>query len=696
MSNAILAITDGMLRYSLITRPWWLEDWIPQDAALKGGGIRRGSPLSDGTRLVDFSYANVIDTFLLKVMHGEQDGAIRNLQDMKRLLEKGRRYWTDDWATEPVWIEARGSDETNIRYAVIKNWSLPQGSNPYAQPFFPQQQEAVMEGLALTLEHDFWQAEEPGSATTVEVAAQQDYNGTTYGRAATTSLEIYIANKSNVANVTDIYTWTSPAGPFSANLIGAALPFNLLAGGAPGPANGDITYFGIDTTLPDGTGPFVSLVFDIVAAVTYGAGDSIDWEYWTGGAWAALPNHDNTDSSPGGTGFPWLRVGVNSLHWIPPANWAEVAVNGVFGFWIRVVVTEATGIGRAEQQNRDVYTITWPRCDVDELQVAGDLPALIQLTVEGQSDDWVGADLDATINRVMVGLRSTSRDVSTADPFEAFINFADNVLNPWTIVLATGRVAPADDIQAPTGRVVAYTGIGVQAMTDEFAMFATNPVPDSYVGEFHCFLRYKVSAGSDGDLRARVRFASALTATTLLFETETFDLLAESDWIAADLGRVVLPPGGGTDPTWLLYIIIRIEGISAAARDATFYDLVLIPVDEWMGDYQENITPSSAGGAPLGYNMFLLADATSIPKDKLAAPIRRVIGGPPTTFALWNRFTAFAAGPPILQANANQRLWFFLMRSANLTDLPRYSDPWLAARLQIVDAERYQSMRGAR
>ena len=435
MSNAILAITDGTLRFSLITRPWQLQSWIPQRANLKGGGIRRGSPLSDGTRLIDFSYANTIDTFMLKVIHGEQDGVIRTRQELDRLLEKARRYWVDDWATEPVWIEARGSDETNTRYAVIKDWRMPMDDNPYAQPFYPQQQEAVMDDLALTLEHDFWQADEPGTGTDTEISAQQDYCletifesaesaddadtdsgaggtislvattlsfgvdaagddldagirfigvtppqgaticyayiegvcgvatagapcdtriygednstpalfttyanfharvrtirsvdwnaipawilGTVYqtpdiksivqeivdradwapmndmvifieehgsatpafrqmaswdnvvydapklivywmdgpaslrGRAATTAEEVYVANRHNEAQITNAYTWTAGAGPFSANLIGAALPFDIFAGGAGGPANGDITYFGINTALAD-------------------------------------------------------------------------------------------------------------------------------------------------------------------------------------------------------------------------------------------------------------------------------------------------------------------------------------------------------------------------------------------------------------------------------------------------------------
>jgi hypothetical protein len=640
---------------------------------------------------VDYSYANVIDTFTLKAMHGEQDGTIRTRQDLDRLLEKARRYWVDDWATEPVWIEARGSEETNTRYATIKNWALPADDNPYAQPFFPQQEEAVMDDLVLTLEHDFWQAVSPGSSSTVEAAAQQVYNGTTYGQEATTDLEVYIANKYNEANLTHIFTWTSPGGPFSGNLIGAATPFDIFTGGAAGPANADITYFGINTALAD-SGPFTNMVFDILTAATYGAGDSVTWQYWNG-AWVALTVHDGTD--PAGAGQPFTETGVNSINWIPPSDWATAAVNAITGYWVRFVVTEATGIGRAQQQNRDVYSAIWPRCDVDDAQVAGDLPSLMQLTIEGQSDAASGVDLDATINRIIVGLRSTDRDGT--DAFEAFLPFSDEQIPPtWTAVDATARTADVNDIEAPSGRAIQYTGVGVIAMTTELYLQADRPTPESYVGEFHAFLRYQVSAGSDGDLRARVQFTPELTATNLIYQTETFDLLAESDWVAADLGRVFLPPGGSTDIPDTLFIIVQIQGISAAARNATFYDIVLIPVDEWMGDYQENVTASSAGAAPLGENAFLQIDAVAIPKRKRAAPVRFHPLAAPALFPIRNRFLAYTAGPPILQANEDQKLWFLMMRSDSLTNLPRYSDPWLLGRLQIVNAERYQSMRGSR
>ena len=870
MSNAILAITDGTFRYSLITRPWQLESWIPQDPPLKGGGIRRGSPLSDGTRLVDYSYANTIDTFMLKVMHGEQDGAIRNLQDMKRLLEKGRRYWVDDWATEPVWIEARGSDETNIRYAVVKNWSLPQGSNPYAQPFFPQQQEAVMEGLALTLEHGFWQADEPGTDTAIEISAQQDYFietifeptqsaddadtdsgaggsislagtalrfgiavgndldagirfrgvtpsqgatihaayvelicavagavapcdtriygednstpalfttyanfhgrartaafvdwnaipawilGTAYqtpdittivqeivdradwaamndmvifieehgsgvaanrnaaswdnvvydapklvilwsddpaslrGRSATTTREVYIANKHNIAQVTNAYHWTAGAGPFGGNLIGAGLPFDIFNGGAGGPANGDITYFGINTALAD-SGPFNNLVFDILTAATYGAGDSTAWEYWNG-AWVALAVFDNTMMlGPPPDGSASFQItGVNSIHWEPPTDWATVAVNAVTGYWVRVVVTEATAVTRTQQQNRDIYSCVWPRFDVDELQPPGDLPALLRVKILGAAADASGGGtLRIGPNRVILGLRSLSRGTD----FSPYINLSpeQNPLAIGAAVLAANTTV-ITDTRAPSGRAWQYDVAGVTALTEEARISITGSRAVQWFGNYHWYLRYRATAGTGTEVHLELR----IHASGSVFTTERFSLDSNNEYQILDMGRQPLPPFPLLAATDRPEMTIRfwMETIAAGAHTVTLYDLILMPVDEWFGLFEQNVDANLFAGRALEPHSELDIDAVRFPKQ-LGTFLRNTTG----VGAIEENYVTYTAGSPILQANADQRLWFFFGQSDPVTNVVRWSPTYHAARVQASITARYQSMRGAR
>ena len=685
MSNAILVITDGTLRFSLITRPWQLENWIPQRADLKGGGIRRGSPLSDGSRLIDFSYANTIDTFALKAMHGEQDGVIRTRQELDRLLEKARRYWVDDWATEPVWIEARGSDETNTRYAVIKDWRMPMDDNPYAQPFYPQQQEAVMDNLALTLEHGFWQADEPGTDTAIETSAQQVYNAVTYGRAATTSREVYVANKHNEANLTHIWHWTSPAGPFGGNLIGAGLPYDLFPGGAGGPGNGDILYIGCNTALAD-SGPFNNVVFDILTGMTFGAGDSADWEYWNG-AWVAL----TIANDMGITGRAFSNTGLRSIHFIPPSDWATVAVNAVTGYWIRCVITEATGVGRAQQQNRDPYSTIWPFIDIDELQVPGDLPALLRFTFEAVSPG-LGVpfgDIDGEFDRVIVGARSLSR----GSEFTAYMNCGDEQgLGNWT-ASAFLASAMADDIEAPSGRALVYTVAGVTVDGNQLRITASAATGSAYYGAFHCYMRYKVSAGATGDMRARLEFTDQQWAANTRTATETLPLQVFSNWSVLDFGRVVLPPGGAhprLTPAQLS-INLWVECVAAGAHTATFYDVILMPVDEWFADLQENLTPSSLSVDQLEYGIPLEFASTLYPKIPLHSWM--INDG---TGRLWAHYIPYTPGPAVIQANADQRLWWFVLRTPTGSVDRRFAEPWLVGRLRAHIVARYQSMRGAR
>jgi len=67
---------------------------------------------------------------------------------------------------------------------------------------------------------------------------------------------------------------------------------------------------------------------------------TIDWSYWDGGAWAALPKIDGLNDR-------WeFRSAAGELVyvWTIPGDWATVAVNGVTAYYIRARVQTFTGI----------------------------------------------------------------------------------------------------------------------------------------------------------------------------------------------------------------------------------------------------------------------------------------------------------------------------------------------------------------
>jgi hypothetical protein len=128
MTLPILKITNGTTEVDLIQRggnAFYLNAWRPAIAQLKGGGTWQQSSLSDGRRLVHTQWQNVIETFDLKIADLDPDAISRETQTLRRLLNEAIEFSTVSWKTDPVWLEARASNETNTRYALIHSWSTP-------------------------------------------------------------------------------------------------------------------------------------------------------------------------------------------------------------------------------------------------------------------------------------------------------------------------------------------------------------------------------------------------------------------------------------------------------------------------------------------------------------------------------------------------------------------------------------------
>jgi hypothetical protein len=177
MTLPVLKLTDGTTEIDLIQRngnAFYLNSWRPMITQMKQGGTWQQSSLSDGRRLVQSQWQNVVETFDLKIANVGPDALVRETQDLRRLLNKALEYWLNRWSIEPVWIETRASNETNTRYALIHSWSTPDDENPFSQPFL-QQGGRMMDNFTLTLERGHWLATAPGTDTCVEVEGQEPY-----------------------------------------------------------------------------------------------------------------------------------------------------------------------------------------------------------------------------------------------------------------------------------------------------------------------------------------------------------------------------------------------------------------------------------------------------------------------------------------------------------------------------------------
>lgn len=509
-----------------------------------------------------------------------------------------------------------------------------------------------------------------------------------YGRNDTCSDEVYIANKHNRAQITHLFY--DDAGVWSQNLLTTATPYRLLPAV---PAANDAVYFGIDTTF-DNSGPFCSLVFDIQTAVTGITGTT--WEYYSsvGPGWvafAATEIQDNTDADGAGTGVAFDTVGVGSVHWEPNANWItrDISIDGgpaVTGYWVRLRVTAAAGATAPTQQNRNVYTILWPCVDVGEEQIGGDVEALARIVVRNQSDTHTGASgLDAWANRVIVGARSLSR----GEDFDAYINLADEQ-NQLGISLATRSWgAFANNVQAPTGRQLAITNASSPADYICVVAISSDPETDLYMtrqydGIFHMFMRGKQTSGSAGDIELWITagyFANEITHTTARRAFET-----TNDWQLLDFGRVTFNTLIGPHYSGVIFLQIWCEGDGAV--DAELYDIILMPVDEYAGDY----IGSNTHDVRIGDRG--IANPVNLDIDNVLYPKRFISVVENSAFMIASYQSIGSAS--VLQANADQRVWFLTSRYPSTGNDNQRSEQFVSETVQAWAINRYLSQRGNR
>lgn len=491
----------------------------------------------------------------------------------------------------------------------------------------------------------------------------------------------YIANKRNMANITNVHYFDSAAGAWSANLMAAALPFAML----PNPvAAGDVVVFGIDTSLVD-SGPFCSLVFDIGVAMANVT--TAVWRYSTAGAdptvnWLAIPTlQDNTNADGDMTGQIFDTVGINSVHWSQPSAWTvqnptvgAVAL-GITGYWVCVHITVVGAATPPIQQNRDIYSITWPYIEVQLGEVGGDIPALLQMKLRGQSQNAAGSTLNVQ-QTFMVGLRSLNRGSN----FTAYINLADEQ-NPIGITVVLGGFTVfSTDVTTPTGRVALFSPVGAIASAMRVRVTFSDALAQEYSGIYRCYVRVDETAGvADYNISLGARNPSGGSnywqTSEVLYDYAALGLL--------DLGMVTLPGVGGFDADEVGGFMLELYSDSTAAGSVEFMDLILIPIDEWAGHFVE------IGTNPrfTSKDYYLLIDSVAHPKRNIRCALFES-----ATDLFESPQMTIAADKAILQANAAQRLWF--VASATNGDVTAVHE--FAATIQAYKNQRYFSMRGGR
>jgi len=892
-------------------------------------GIWQESQLADFRQLAAYRDVTVIERFELVLKAASQDLAARMVQDMRAMLRLCLDYWTTTWQTSVVYLEARASCETNMRYAVVYEARLVGESNPFGQPFLQHGGSAVMDELGLLVERGPWLDSAPGSdGTCIEISSQGadqsmfvlDFDATdddvncgsdasiddlpsggnftaeawvmadgwgegtighifnknhwrlyiyghvdfgivawadhattdavlstgtddfapdsqwhhiaavwtlatkswdiavdgvwvttpgvydqagvgaytsdaaddliigndqagahtwdgkiglsrisssaiykpglnftppdrcdcpavlgsteglwclTEGSGATAYDEtansndgtitgatwlasgctkeymeetcdaksVFVANKHNTAQITNINYWDHSAGAWSANLIGAATPFAFMP---PTPMQqDDFVVFGINTGVaganPD-TGPFCSLVFDIGTAIGIGTGLTITWRYHAAGdgadptAWTALTVQDNTNQSGLGTGDAFDTTGICSVHWeqnqttawtIVDPDHTGAAALGVTGYFICAHVSAVVGGNPTPptQDNRDIYTVTWPYIEFTADKVSGDMPALLRLSYDNRAAyDAAGTTTDLWCQRMIAGLRSYDR----GPDFTAYINISDEQNGPGITVTAAGGTSTFQDwVPAATARALQYAPVGVDAWTYRAYIRVTS----DWYGRFHAFVRGKQHAGVVGCVNVRLSYSpmesgylGARTTTSRQFLNTNGDQLL-------DFGEIVIGPATSVYPLQVAHTYLQIEANCTDGGGATayFYELILMPIDEWAIDAEDTSKKSSSRGYTNDFWARLSVDGIRNQRSLLSF----LVGG--TSGQITKYWRPITNGIPILQTGKKQRLWFMGTLNYPYNDADNVlSAPEICSTIQVWKQQRYTTLRGDR
>lgn len=214
MGFSVLKLTDGTETINLMTNEadgFYLQEYAPILSGYKGGGVFQDSPLADNRRPVYTRQETVIQPIVLNAKALTHNNMARILQDLLRMLEKAKGYWESDWQNSPVWLEAKTSEETNTRYALVYIGRLENYPQPFQQPFQQEGGTPVAQEMTLFLEIGQWLDVSPvteGGSDLAIVAAKSTINNGVYlatlGWASGGAGDVELADAVSNANIEDL------------------------------------------------------------------------------------------------------------------------------------------------------------------------------------------------------------------------------------------------------------------------------------------------------------------------------------------------------------------------------------------------------------------------------------------------------------------------------------------------------------
>lgn len=489
----------------------------------------------------------------------------------RKLWEMLRYAWLynnkPDRYDEPVYLLTRARGETNDRKSLV--WGSPQIIGQF--PVFNQafEQALALDDVGIEIRRFAWKDFAQGVLPDpLDLTAT---NGPANPIVAWISNH-YDDNAIDQVKVDDGGAFTDRFGTAAFDLFPAAA------------VTDDRLYIGSDE-------PFFHFAGFIGTPGVY-TSTTFAYEYWNGG-WQALALGDDFTLYPDDD--PFDATGHWGFNWKGADDWQKTGIDGDNKFWIRIVVTMG-GVWTTSPANAvyAIYNQRTPQIRIPAASLEGDSPPTMLFRLK-QSYGGDGDVYFSNNSRIIVGAKSRH-----TDEFNSHLNCGNDGLPAgWGVTYDNDTSSETSEIAPGGDRAICdFSTDTTMALRVRFT--GTNML-DVYRGKYLPYLRVTQVLGDVGDCNVKLRIRVAgINDYDTLWDGPSIQLEGASD-VGGEMEIVNLNPQQTISiplhTTKLadefenaeLYFEIWAERTTGSS-ELRFYDLILIPADEWVCEMDDPIT----------------------------------------------------------------------------------------------------------
>lgn len=579
-----------------------------------------------------------------------------------------------DWSATGTWTAGTPVDSPDISTVIQEIVNRPGWASGNDLSVFLYDNDSLGGYLRYIASFDHASYAAPSLAVTFSPSAEAPYGNVDSSGALEpiAGSGVFISNLNLENNITHIFHYDSNITTYSANLVNASVPFDILPDTA---AVGDILYIGIQSGVPHPSS-FKNVIFDIGTPAVWDGGVPI-WEHYTGG-WATLTTVVDHTADVGA----FSVAGPNSVAWDVSLASGLVTINGVEGYFVRLrVPTGVTTVQTPTQINRTIYTANKSYVEIQSDEIGGDINADLVIEIKQQGDNngpAIGLP-DFYTDRFMLSFRDSAR----GENFTPYINIGA-LNNPDGIaVTAPGfgtlsafprwGYGTADE----NGSIVSSSNISI---AEQFRVTISPPLSGEYNGKFRIFGRYHDSG-----------FLSAVGITTYLKVTTGSggSAIGEGTTITKSSSVALSGPYivdyGVFNIDMLNYVadsVILSVYVGAEAYSSFFLsDLILMPVDQLALDVRDAAHTDNSR----------VSGSRSLVIDNISS--KRLVAYVSDRGEIVSPYTTIHNGVVQVESNKKVRMFMFAMLYYNGKYVPEFG---MLHSVKMYSSQKYLSMRGSR